>query len=178
MRYKEQGELHKTETCAKSRPRESGAKSLGVVKAKFNNMGQKYNTDTLLATLRREMLAIVSGRQAAEGHQVVVGGKGRTRRSEEEPGLPYLVITSLRGPNLTAHYILSLYLLLIHTRYKETRYEGWGRTNLPDTNHSPREQPKKKNSAKVSSRFRFPLLEADKLHGDISDLCSNLEPLQ
>lgn len=157
MRYKEREKLHETETCARSRSRDSGAESLGVVKAKTNNMGQKYNTDRLLAASRPGIvrgLAIVSGRHAAEGG---TGGGGW----EGTPSCLRLSSISVSGylarawHHLTAHYILSFYLLLIHARHDETRYEGRARTNCltPTAHHA--KQPKKKYSAKVSSRSRF-----------------------
>jgi len=153
VRYKEREKLHRTETCAKSRSRDSVAESLGVVKAKMNNMGQKYNTDTLLAASRLEIvrgLAIVSGRHAAEGGTGGGGWEGTLAFAAwlDSHIFPYLVITHSHawhqrsGPNCTLYFIFLSSAHTHTTRRDKARREG--QNQLPGPNRSPREQPKKK----------------------------------
>lgn len=130
----------------------------------MNNMGQKYNTDTLLAASRLGIvrgLAIVSDRHAAEGGTGRGGREGTPVRFQLNTAISVSGYHSRacqppsQNPDLTAHYILPFYLLHIHTQHDETRYAGKGENQLPDTNRSQREQPKK-NQRK--SKLQVPFL--------------------
>lgn len=178
MREKERKLQSQIRNGQKSRSRDSGAKSLGVVKAKRRNMDKIYDTDRGIGDVTAWVspwLAVVSDCQAARGGLLWMAvGKGHPCNCGLAR-LPFLAMAHalvqlpIKG---NTHDIIFRFIFCSYT-HNDTSESGSRQSQLSHTNRSPQKHPKAVQK-QASSLNHFSLQEADSFNHHVLTLA----PLQ